>query len=417
MPAKTAVDAAAQYGVLVVTNARIHPVTKPVIERGTIVMRNGKIEALGADVKAPAGAKVIDAGGADVYPGFINANASLGLSDPGAGGFGDNSEILDYNPQLRTAVAFHFDNEAIPVARANGITTVGVGPTGGIFGGQMAVMNLDGWTWEEATVKPNVGVTFRFPAIGGGGGGRGGGGGGGPPGEGRTYEDMRKERDAQLDELMRLFDRARAYAKAAGPNRSTDWVLEALVPIVEKKQPLFTSAGTAQAIKDAIAFSEKAGVSIVLVGAAEAPLVVPLLKEKNVPVILGQVLSPPSRPDAWHAASYQAAGELARAGVKFAFSTGDTNNVRTLPFAAGMSIAWGLSHDEAIRALTINAAEILGAGDVIGSLEPGKMGNLFIIKGDPLEIRNAVTHVVINGKDAGVENKHLALYQKWMGRP
>ena len=324
--------------------------------------------------------------------------------------------MLELNPQLRTRVAYHSESDAIAVARANGITTVAVMPGGGTFGGEVAIMNLDGWTWEEATLRPNAGITFNFPSLGGGGGGGGGGGRGGGGGEGQSYDDIKRTRDRRLDELARLFDQARAYAKA-GPDKAMDWTLDALVPVVEGKLPLVTSVNRAQDIRDAVAFADRVKVKIVISGGTEANLVAPLLKEKNVPVILGNVLSLPASEDAFHAASYQLAGELSQAGVKVAFSTGDSAYVRVVPYHAGMSVAWGMNRDAALKALTIDAAEILGIADRVGSLEPGKDANLFIAKGDPLEVRTQLTHIFINGKDVGVDNKHERLYQKYIARP
>jgi imidazolonepropionase-like amidohydrolase len=278
-------------------------------------------------------------------------------------------------------------------------------------------MNLDGWTWEEATVKGNAGIQFTFPSIGGGGGRGGGGGGrgrGGPPSD-RTYDDLRRERDRQLDEIVRLLEQAKAYA-SAGPDKTVDWVLEALVPVVERRLPLITAASREQDIRDAVAFADRARINIVIAGGAEANYVASLLKEKNIPVILSERLTMPSREDDFHASSYQLAGELAKAGVKVAFSTGDNTNVRLLPYNAAMSVAWGMSRDDALKALTVNAAEILGVADRLGSLEPGKDANFFIAKGDPLEIRTEVTHVFIAGSDVGLANKHQALYEKYINR-
>ena len=412
-----AVRPAGTGAVWAITNATIHPVSKPVIERGTIVIRGTTIEAVGANVQVPAGARTVDAAGAHVYPGFINARTTIGLSEPGPRGFDDVNEMLDYNPQLRTRVAYHAESDAIPVARANGVTTVAVVPSGGIFGGEVPVMNLDGWTWEEATLRANAGIEFNFPVVAGGGrGGFGGGGGRGGQAQERTYEDLRKERDKRLDEIVRLFDRARAYAKA-GQDKPMDWTLEALVPVVERRLPLITTANREEDIRDAVAFGERARVNIVISGGAEAGLVAPLLKEKNVPVILGNNLALPSREDMFHAAPYQLGGELAQAGVKVAFSTGDNSNVRLVPYSAAISVAWGMSQDDALKALTINAAEILGVADRIGSIEPGKDANLFIANGDPLEIRTDITHVIIEGRDVGLANKHLALYEKYIARP
>ena len=407
---------AAAGAVVAITNATIHPMTRPTIERGTIVLRGAKIEALGADVAVPAGAEVVDAAGAHVYPGFINARTQMGLNEPGPRGFEDVNEMLDINPQLRTRVAYHSESDAIAVARTNGVTTVAVMPGGGTFGGEAAVMNLDGWTWEEATLKANAGITFNFPTLGGGGGrgGRGGGGGGGT--EGTTYDEIKRTRDRRLDELARLFERVRAYAKA-GADKTVDWTLEALIPVAERRLPLVTTVNRAQDIRDAVAFADRINVKLVISGGADANLVAPLLKEKNVAVILGNVLSLPANEDAFHAASYQLAGELAQAGVKVAFSTGDSAYVRIVPYHAAMSVAWGMNRDDALEALTINAAEILGIADRVGSLEPGKDANLFVAKGDPLEIRTVVTTVFINGRDVGLDNKHERLYQKYIARP
>ena len=162
----------------------------------------------------------------------------MGLNEPGPRGFEDVNEMLDFNPQLRTRVAYHAESDAIPVARANGITTVAVVPGGGIFGGEVAVMNLDGWTWEEATLRRTPGSSSTFPSSarrrarrrwwrrrr------------GGAPST-TPYDQLKKQRDDRLDEIAQLFERARAYAKA-GPDKTKDWVLEALVPVVERRLPL-----------------------------------------------------------------------------------------------------------------------------------------------------------------------------------
>ena len=401
--------------VTAITNARIYPITQPMIDRGTIVMRGGRIEAVGANVQVPAGATVIDAKGADVYPGFVDARTSIGLNEPGARGFEDVQEMLDINAALRAQVAYQSDSDAIAVARVNGVTTVGVMPGGGLLGGQVAVMNLDGWTWEEATVKPTAGVTFQFPNIGGGGGGFGGGGGGAQPP--RRYEELKRERDARVKIVEDFVARAKAYAKVPTAERRTDWNLEALVPVVQGRQPLFVQANTEAQIREAIAFADRAGVRMVLTGGLEAPLVAPLLKEKNISVLLGSVLTLPSREDFHHAAAYKAAGELAEAGVKFGIATGSYQNVRLLPYEAAISVAWGLPRDKALRAITIDAADILGVADQVGSIEPGKVANVVIWQGDPLELRTPVPRVFVAGRDVGPISKHTELYERFSSRP
>jgi imidazolonepropionase-like amidohydrolase len=398
--------------VVAITNARIHPVTRPTIERGTIVIRNGVIAAIDTSGAAPAGAQVIDAKGGDVYPGFIDARSTVGLVEPGPRGFEDTQEMLDINAAVRAQSSYHSDSDAIAVARANGITSAGVMPSGGLIGGQVAVMNLDGWTWEDATLKPVAGMTFQFPNLGGA-----GGGGGQQPDPNRRYEDLKRERDARVKKVEELIARARAYGAMPAAERRVEWNVEAMVPVAEGRQTLFVQATNEAQIREAIAFADRARVRIVITGGLEAPLVAPLLKEKNIPVILGSVLTLPSREDAHHAATYRAAGELAQAGVKFAFATGSYQNPRLLPYEAAISVAWGLARDHAVRALTIDAADILGVADRVGSLELGKVANLAIWMGDPLELRTPVPRVFIAGREVGPESKHTQLYERWLNRP
>ena len=328
------------------------------------------------DVAVPAGAQVIDAKGGEVYPGFIDARTSIGLNEPGPRGFDDTNEMLEINASVKAQVAYQSDSDAIPVARVNGITSVAVVPSGGLIGGQVAVMNLDGWTWEEATLQPVAGVSFQFPPLVRGGGG--GGGGGGNADANRKYEDLKKERDAKVKRVEDLIARARAYGRKPAAERATDWNLAALVPIADRRQPMFVAANNEADIREAVAFADRAGIRIVITGGLESPLVAPLLKEKNIPVILGSVLTMPAREDAHHAATYKAAGELAQAGVTFAFGTGGAANNRLIPYEAAISVAWGLDRDRALRAITLDAATILGVADRVGSLEPGKIANLFI---------------------------------------
>lgn len=398
--------------VTAITNAKIFPVSGPAIDKGTILLRGNRIAAVGASVGVPAGATVIDAKGGEVYPGFIDARTSLGLNEPGPRGFEDTNEMLEVNASVKAQVAYQSDSDAIPVARVNGITTAAVVPSGGLIGGQVAVMNLDGWTWEEATLQPVAGVSFQFPPV-----ARGGGFGGPNPDQNRKYEDLKKERDARVRGIEDLIARARAYARIPPAERATDWNLAALVPVAERRQPMFVAATSAADIRDAVAFADRANVRIVITGGLEAPLVAPLLKEKNIPVILGSVLTLPTREDAHHAATYRAAGELAAAGVTFAFGTGGAANNRLLPYEAAISVAWGLDRDRALRALTLDAASILGVADRVGSLEPGKVANLFIATGDPMEMKTQFTHIFINGRDVGLKSKHTELYERFSSRP
>jgi imidazolonepropionase-like amidohydrolase len=394
-----------------ITNAKIHPVTGSTIERGTIVIRGRNIEAVGASLQVPAGATVIDAAGADVYPGWIDGRTTLGLAEPGANTFHDVNEMLELNQVLRAVVAYKADSDAIPVARANGVTTAAVVPSGGLLGGQAAVVTLDGWTFEEAALRPMSGVSFQFPTV-----GRQGGFGPNPD-RTREYSELKKERDAKVERVGSLLERARGYARTPAAERVTDWSLEALVPVVERRVPLLTLADREIEIREAVAFGDRHNVRIVITGGMESPLVAPLLKEKNIPVILGEVFELPTREDMSHAESYAAAAQLAQAGVKFAFGSGGFQNIRLLPYMAAISVAWGLKHDAAIRALTIDAADILGVSDRVGSIESGKVANLVVSKGDPLEIRTEIAHVFVNGRSVGLDTRQVELYKKYSARP
>jgi imidazolonepropionase-like amidohydrolase len=197
-------------------------------------------------------------------------------------------------------------------------------------------------------------------------------------------------------------------------------VLEALVPVVERQVPLFTRANTEADIRGAIAFADRVNVRIVISGGAEAQMVAPLLNERHIPVILSATLTLPSRADLPHQASYAVAAALAQAGVKIAFSAGDgddVENVRQLPYHAARSVAWGLPRDKALEALTIGAAEILGISDVVGSIEPGKVANLLLSRGDPLEVRTAIAQVIIAGHAVSLDNRQLALFERYSKRP
>jgi imidazolonepropionase-like amidohydrolase len=389
-----------------ITNARIVTVSGPVIPKGTIVIKGNRIEAVGANVSIPAGVKPVDAGGATVMPGMIDASTDIGLNEPGVRNYDDVTEILPFDQMLRTRVAYRADSLAIPVARTEGITTIGVRPGGGTISGELPVMNLDGWTWEEATLRPAAGLALNFPggAAGRGGGGGGGRGGAAPP----AGPDAMKT-------LNQLFERARVYAKLPA-TRQVDWTLEPFLPVLDRRQALYVTANSEQNIRDAVAWAEKQNVRIVLQSGPDVQRVAGLLKQHDIPVILTSILTLPPREDEFHAYPYQAPSVLAKAGVPFAFSSGGFQFSRDVPFQAGRAVAWGLSKDEAIKALTLDAARILGVDSQVGSIEVGKIANLVVITGDPLEVRSQIRHVVIAGRDVSLDNSHVALFKKYMAR-
>jgi imidazolonepropionase-like amidohydrolase len=415
-----AVSAQTSQDTYAIRNARIVTVTGPVIENGTVVISNGKIAAVGSNVTVPSGARIIDATGLTVYPGMMDANTEIGLTEiDSVAGSVDTNEIGDNNANIHVDVAIHPDSSHTAVARANGITTVLTAPRGGLIAGQSAILNLDGWTPREMVLKSPAAMHVNWP----GGGGRGGEFGG--FGAQRSVTELRREQDTQIENLKKILRDAAAYGDARDargkdpslPKQDLDLKLEALVPVARGQMPVVINVNAERDIKNAIAFAGEMKLKAIISGGAEAYKVADLLKAKNIPVIVGPVLRLPSRDDDPYDAAFANAGLLWKAGVKIAFQTGDSSNVRNLPYNAGMAAAFGLPKEEALKAVTIYPAEILGVADRVGSIEQGKIANLIVTDGDPLEIRTQIKHVFINGRDIPLTSRHTELYEKYKARP
>jgi len=401
-----------------IRNAAIYPVTSAPIANGTIVFANGVITAVGANVSVPAEATVIDGTGLSVYPGLIDSGTTIGLVEiDSVAGTVDTSELGALNPNARADVAVNPHSNLIPVTRVSGITNVIVSPEGGVVSGQSAIMQLAGWTNAEMTVKAPAAMVIRFPRL-------------------RTRpvdatpetDAVRKERRSyqeELENLRTLFRDAQAYSKAATARAADksvrrfdrDLILEALVPVVDGRVPVAIEANLARDIKPAIAFAEEFKLRMILVGAQDVARFIPELKQRDIPVILGPILTLPAREDDPYDLIYSNAAALHQAGIRFAFRSNDAHNARNLPYHAATSAAFGLPKDEALKAITIYPAQIFGVADKLGSLEVGKMANLFITDGDPLEIRTNVRRVFIAGEDIPMDSLHTLLYEKFSKRP
>lgn len=404
-----------------IRNVRIVTVTGPVIDNGTVVIANGKIAAVGANASAPSGAKVIDGKGLSVYPGMMDADTEIGLTEIGSvAGSVDTNEIGDNNANIHVDVAIRPDSSHIAVTRVNGITSALTAPRGGLIAGQSAIINLDGWTPREMVLKSPVAMHINWP---GGGGGRGFGGEFG--GQQRSATDLRREQDRQIESLKKTLRDAAAYGDAKDarakdpslPKQNVDLKLEALIPVVRGQMPVVINANLERDIKSAIAFVGEMKLKAIISGGAEAYRVADQIKAKNIPVIVGPVLRVPVREDDPYDAAFTNAGLLSKAGVKIAFQTNDSAYSRNLPYQAGMAAAFGLPKEEALKAVTIYPAEIFGVADRVGSIEQGKIANLIVTDGDPLEIRTQIKHVFINGRDIPLTTRHTELYEKYKARP
>ncbi len=398
----------------VIRNATVVPVAGPLIENGTIVVRDGRIVAVGASVEAPAGATVIDASGLYVYPGFINSGTQIGLTEiASVPGPDDTRELGDVNPQNVSLTAVNPHSELIPVTRVNGVTTVITSGSGGLVSGQASLMDLVGWTPAEMGVKRSAAMVFSYPTAGGGVGRFGF-----AFGQQRSPAEAARERDRRVREIYSLLHAAKAYGEARqrGATTPANHQYQALVPVIRGEMPALFDVESADQIRGVLALADTFGLRVVLRGAREAWMLADTLAARNVPVVVGPTTSQPGAADPYDMI-YANAGVLARAGVRVAFQTNDASNARNLPYNVALAVAYGLDPDEAIRSMTINPARIWGVDDRYGSIEAGKVANLVVTDGDPLDVRTNVRHLFIRGSQVPLTDRHTRLYEQFRARP
>jgi imidazolonepropionase-like amidohydrolase len=401
------IPAKAQDHPIALVGATIHPVTGPDIAGGTILFDHGKIVAIGAGVTIPANAEKLDVTGKHIYPGLVDVRTDIGLVEIGAvRATRDENESGSVNPNIRAESGINPESDIIPVTRANGVTTAVTMPSGGTISGTAAAIALDGWTWEEMTLRAPAGLIVNWPSMtinraww-----------------EQRSEEDQKKARTKALNELRFAFRDARAYLKAkrAGTAVDTDLRWEAMAPVLDGKEPVLMSAEEIQQIQAAVAWAEQEGVKLIIVGGYDAWRAAGLLKAKDIPVIVNPIHRTPWR--RWEAYDdpMTLPKKLYDAGVKFCIAgDGGNSNERNLPYHAATAASYGLPKTEALKAVTISAAEILGIADRVGSLENGKDATLIVTNGDPLEIRTGVEMEFIQGKNIELTSKHTRLFEKY----
>lgn len=404
-------------GLQFITNATIHVGNGTVIEKGTIQIRNGKIEKVGTDIQVPAsGATVVDAKGKHVYPGLILPTSTLGLVEISAvRASTDAREIGDLNPNVRSLVAYNTDSKVINTLRSNGVLLANVVPQGSFLAGSSSVVQLDAWTWDDAAYQTDAGMHLympnllaRFRGFGGfgGGGGRGGRGGG--------DSDPVKAGLEKVEELKAFFREAKAYL-AEPKHEETNLKFEALRSLFDKKQRMYVHANTVKQMLLALDFVKEFGFEMTIVGGSDSWQIAELLKQNNVSVILQQPHSLPTGTDDDVDQPYKTAALLQKAGVLFAISDDDSQTRgRNLAFNAGTAAAYGLSKEEALAAITLNAAKVLGVADKTGSIEVGKDANIVISEGDILDMKSSqVTDAWIQGRKIDLTDKQKQLNEKY----
>ncbi len=398
--------AANQKGQILLQNGVIHTGNGQVVDKGAVLITDGKITQAGILRGRVVVENTIDLQGAHVYPGLIAMATQIGLDEIEAiRATDDKSETGVINPNARAIVGYNTDSRVTPTLRSNGILLAQIAPQGELFSGTSSIVQLDAWNWEDAAYLIDDAVHLRWPDL-------------------RiqrsptaeTAEEQYKLIIKRLQQIEYAMDEATAYATARASERSmkTDLRWEALIPVIRKEKPLYIYANSEKEIRSALAFMLKYGIRMILVGGAESWRLTEELKTYKVPVVLRQVHSRPWREEDDIDISFKTPKILKDAGVDFCLAMESFWNYRNLAFQAGTATAYGLSQEEALQAITLNAARILGVDSMTGSLEAGKDANLVISTGNLLDMRtHQVTAAYIQGRPIDLGNKQKALYEKY----
>lgn len=400
-------------GTFALTNATIETVTNGTIKNGTLVIRDGLIAAIGTEVTVPEGAEEIDCSGLTIYPGMIEGGGRLGITEIGSDPrTHDYREIGDVIPQMKALTAVNPNSVLIPVTRVNGVTTSLAVPTGGLFPGTAALINLHGYTPDQMYAGFE-GIVLNFPASGRR-----------SRWDRRSDEEIEKAAKKALEKLEEVWSRAMEYHSidstlhAEGKTKKLDYYpeMEALLPVVRGEQKLLIEVNAANDIQAAIDWVADKNIEVVFTGVSEGWRKASELADAKIPVITGPVLNQPNRDYDRYDRAYSNAGVMLKAGVKVAIRTADAENVRNLPYHAGFAATYGMGKEEALKAVTIVPAELFGVDDKLGSLEKGKSATLFVTNGDPFETKTQVKYVFISGWMIPLESRQTKLYDEFLDR-
>jgi imidazolonepropionase-like amidohydrolase len=402
---------------VVLRGATIHTVTKGTILNGTIVMDAGKITAIGGpEVAVPRGAKVVDVTGKHIYPGLIDAYSTVGITEIGAVEVSnDITELGDFNPNVRGEIAVNAESRHIGTTRSAGVLVAFTTPDGGVISGLSSAMSLEGWTWEEMSMKGAAALNVAWPDP----TARPRRFGGGPPPGGPNARPLPapKTYAEQVQAIKDFFAEARAYgdAVAAGQSVRSNTRYAAMIPALKKEIPVIVAAEGVSQINDALTWAKEEGLRIVIRGGRDAIHVAERLKAENVPVILTSTMAAPERSYEGYDGAYSSPAKLHAAGVKFAIAGGSGGLYSyRLPWEAGVAVAFGLPEDEALKAVTINAAEFMGIADKVGSLEVGKQATLLITTGTPLNMSTNIQQSYIQGREIDMNDIQKHFFNKYM---
>lgn len=393
-------------GKFLLQNATVVTVTKGTLTNTSVLVENGKIARIGADIPAD-GADIIDCTGMFIYPGMIDGGTRLGLVEVSSvAETVDYAEVGNVTPNMQALTTVNPNSEAIGVTRVSGVTTALTVPTGGLFPGTAALINLNGYTPDQMYGGFKA-VVMNFPSS-----GRRG------RFDRRSDEDVKKDAEKALKDANEIWENAKKYLelKKAGAELQYYPEMDQLAKAVSGELPLLIVVDAASDIQNAIKWVEGKDIKVIFSGVAEGWRVADEIAKAGIPVITGPVQDLPTRQSDRYDTPYANAGKMAKAGVKVALRTDEEENVRNLPFHAAFAAAYGLGKEEALKAITINPAEIFGIADHYGSVETGKRANLIIATGDPLETNSQIHHVFIDGYRIPMSNRHIRLYQEFLER-
>jgi len=408
------IPAPSQDHPILIQGGTIHTISHGILENADILFENGKITSVGQNLDIPAEAEIIDASGQHVFPSLISAGSTLGLQEIGAvRATRDYAEVGAVNPNVRANVSYNPDSELIPITRSNGVLLALSVPRSGLVSGTSSLMMLDGWTWEDATLKHPVGLHLFWPSM-------------NIPKPKPGKQKEKKEKDSRLKSIQKIDDliqKARAYAQlkvTGSPSFKHDLRLEGMLPVISGEIPVFVHANEVRQIEAAVYWAERQSVKMVLVGGKDSWRVTQLLKEREIPVIYTQTHSTPMRRFEQYDQAFITPSQLYAAGIKFCISNSEspfqTPHIRNLPYHAAKAASYGLSWKEALRSITLSPAEILGVKNKVGSLEASKDATFFIADGDILDVRTQVNMAFIQGRRVDLSDRHKTLYSKYRNK-
>jgi len=396
---------------ILITGGTLNTVSDGVKVNHDMLIVNGKIKRIAKTIPAPKNAKVIDASGKQVYPGLIGLATNIGMVEVGAvRATRDSSEVGRNTPEVKAHIGFNADSEITPTVRSNGLTHVQIAPGGRGLNGQSSLMQLDGWNWQDALVKAKTGIHLRWPNVGIN----------KAFWETRTPEKQKEANDKAAKQFKKTFEEIKAYAKSRDKDKSqaVDLRWEAMRDVLKGEVPLYVHANDYRQMEQAISFSVTENIKIVLVGARDAAMAIDLIKAHKVPVVFTSAWGRAPRSDDGMDKAFVTPSVLEANGIDYALAIEGTWYARNLPFAAGQTIAYGVSPATALESVTLRPAEILGVADTMGSLTEGKQANVVISTGDLFDhLTHKVEMLLIDGREVDIDNRHKRLYKKYSARP